>query len=155
MPRGTSHIARDPLDAHWDAEATARVVQRSRAAIKSVLMDQTVVSGVGNIYADEALHRAGVHPQAVPSRLRISRIRRVLEESRVVMLEALAQGGTSFDALYVHVNGDSGYFERSLRVYGRAGRPCGDCGETVRRIVVGARGTHFCPRCQPAQRLPR
>lgn len=155
VPRGTSHIARDPLDAHWDAEATARVVQRSRAAIKSVLMDQTVVSGVGNIYADEALHRAGVHPQAVPSRLRISRIRRVLEESRVVMLEALAQGGTSFDALYVHVNGDSGYFERSLRVYGRAGRSCGVCGEAVRRIVVGARGTHFCPRCQPAQRLPR
>ncbi|WP_101588020.1 bifunctional DNA-formamidopyrimidine glycosylase/DNA-(apurinic or apyrimidinic site) lyase [Brevibacterium jeotgali] len=155
LPRHSSHIARDPLDPHWDAEATARVVQRSRAALKSVLMDQTVVSGVGNIYADEALHRAGVHPQAVPSRLRISRIRRVLDESRIVMLEALAQGGTSFDALYVHVNGDSGYFERSLRVYGRAGRPCGVCGEHVRRIVVGARGTHFCPQCQRAQRLPR
>lgn len=154
VPRSSSHIARDPLDAHWDAEATARVVQRSRAALKSVLLNQAVVSGVGNIYADEALHRAGVHPLAVPSRMRISRIRSVLEESRIVMVEALAQGGTSFDALYVHVNGDSGYFERSLRVYGRAGRPCGVCGEIVRRIVVGARGTHFCPRCQPAQRLP-
>lgn len=155
VPRGSSHIARDPLDVHWDAEATARVVQRSGSALKSVLMNQAVVSGIGNIYADEALHRARVHPQSIPSRMRISRIRRVLEESRIVMLEALAQGGTSFDELYVHVNGESGYFERSLRVYGRVGRPCGDCGETVRRIVVGARGTHFCPRCQPAQRPRR
>jgi len=155
VPRSTSHIARDPLDARWNAEATARVVQRSRAALKSVLMNQSVVSGVGNIYADEALHRAGVHPLAVPARMRISRIRRVLDESRSVMLAALAQGGTSFDALYVHVNGDSGYFERSLRVYGRDGRPCATCGGVIRRIVVGARGTHLCPRCQPAQRPRR
>lgn len=155
VPRGSAHIARDPLDPHWDLDATARVVARSRSAIKSVLLDQTVVSGIGNIYADEALFRAGVHPLATPSRLRISRVRRALEESRVVMLEALAQGGTSFDALYVHVNGESGYFERSLRVYGRAGEPCGVCGDTVRRIVVGARGTHFCPKCQVPQRQPR
>lgn len=154
IPQGSVHIARDPLDPHWDLEATARVVARSRSSIKSVLLDQTIVSGIGNIYADEALFRAGVHPVAIPSRLRISRVRRTLEESRVVMLEALAQGGTSFDALYVHVNGESGYFERSLRVYGRAGEPCGLCGSTIRRIVVGARGTHFCPKCQAPQRLP-
>ena len=148
VPRRSSHIARDPLDPHWNAEATARVVQRSRAALKSVLMDQTVVSGVGNIYADEALHRAGVHPQAVPSRLRVSRIRRVLDESRIVMLEALAQGGTSFDALYVHVNGDSGYFARDLNVYGRSGLPCRRCGTPIVREKFTNRSSHFCPSCQ-------
>ncbi|WP_029089956.1 bifunctional DNA-formamidopyrimidine glycosylase/DNA-(apurinic or apyrimidinic site) lyase [Brevibacterium album] len=152
IPSSIAHIARDPLDPHWELEATARRMQRSRSAVKAVLMDQRVVSGVGNIYADEALHRAGVHPLAVPARTRISRLRRVLEEARTVMAEALAQGGTSFDALYVHVNGDSGYFSRSLRVYGRAGGECLQCGEPVRRIVVGGRGTHFCPRCQPPQR---
>jgi formamidopyrimidine-DNA glycosylase len=153
VPASIAHIARDPLDPHWDAEAAARRMQRSRSAVKSVLMNQTVVSGVGNIYADEALHRAGVHPLAVPARMRISRLRRVLEEARVVMGEALEAGGTSFDALYVHVNGESGYFSRALRVYGRTGEECLQCaGASISRIVVGGRSTHFCRTCQSPQR---
>lgn len=153
VPVSIAHIARDPLDPHWDAEAAARRMQRSRSAVKSVLMNQTVVSGVGNIYADEALHRAGVHPLAVPARMRISRLRRVLEEARVVMGEALEAGGTSFDALYVHVNGESGYFSRALRVYGRTGEECLQCaGASISRIVVGGRSTHFCRTCQSPQR---
>ena len=148
VPRASAHIARDPLDPHWDLETTARRIQRSTSALKSVLMDQTIVSGVGNIYADEALFRARVHPLAVPTRTRISRLRAVLMEARAVMEDALAQGGTSFDALYVHVNGDSGYFDRSLNVYGRTGEPCRVCGTAIRRIGVGGRGTHFCPTCQ-------
>ena len=148
VPRASAHIARDPLDPHWDLEVTARRIQRSTSALKSVLMDQTIVSGVGNIYADEALFRARVHPLAVPARTRISRLRAVLVEARAVMEDALAQGGTSFDALYVHVNGDSGYFDRSLNVYGRTEEPCRVCGTAIRRIGVGGRGTHFCPTCQ-------
>jgi len=148
VPAASAHIARDPLDPLWDLEVTARRIQRSTSALKSVLMDQTIVSGVGNIYADEALFRARVHPLAVPARTRISRLRAVLVEARAVMEDALAQGGTSFDALYVHVNGDSGYFDRSLNVYGRTGEACRVCGTPVRRIVVGGRGTHFCTICQ-------
>ncbi|HJG79461.1 MAG TPA: bifunctional DNA-formamidopyrimidine glycosylase/DNA-(apurinic or apyrimidinic site) lyase [Brevibacterium senegalense] len=148
VPASSAHIARDPLDPHWDLEVTARRIQRSTSALKTVLMDQTVVSGIGNIYADEALFRARVHPQAVPARTRISRLRAVLEAARAVMEAALVQGGTSFDSLYVHVNGDSGYFDRSLTVYGRTGQPCLVCGTPIRRLVVGGRGTHVCPTCQ-------
>lgn len=148
IPAGSAHIARDPLDPHWDLESTARRIQQSRSALKSVLMDQTIVSGVGNIYADEALFRARVHPLAVPARTRISRLRAVLEAARAVMEAALAQGGTSFDALYVHVNGESGYFDRSLTVYGRTGQPCHVCDTPITRLVVGGRGTHVCPTCQ-------
>jgi formamidopyrimidine-DNA glycosylase len=148
VPAASVHIARDPLDPHWDLEVTARRIQRSTSALKSVLMDQTIVSGIGNIYADEALFRARVHPLAVPARTRISRLRAVLEAARAVMEAALAQGGTSFDSLYVHVNGDSGYFDRSLTVYGRTGQPCGVCGTPIQRLVVGGRGTHVCPICQ-------
>lgn len=155
IPAPIAHIARDLLDPRIDEEAVVARLRRSRSAIKAALLDQTVVSGIGNIYADEALHAAGVHPTAQPSRLRPHRLRRVLEESRRVMEAALAQGGTSFDALYVHVNGESGYFERSLRVYGRTGQPCTACGEPIRRTVVGGRSTHFCPSCQKPQRRPR
>ena len=148
VPASSAHIARDPLDPHWDLEVTARRIQRSTSALKTVLMDQTIVSGIGNIYADEALFRARVHPRAVPARTRISRLRGVLDAARAVMEAALVQGGTSFDSLYVRVNGDSGYFDRSLTVYGRTGQPCLVCGTSIRRLVVGGRGTHVCPTCQ-------
>lgn len=152
VPEQMAHIAPDPLEAGTDLDAIARVVKTKRSAIKSVLLDQSVLSGIGNIYADEALYRARVHPLAQAARLRISRVRAVLEAAREVMLEALEQGGTSFDALYVNVNGESGYFDRSLGVYGRTGQPCLRCGTLITRLVVGGRGTHICLQCQKPQR---
>lgn len=152
VPAQMAHIAPDALEESTDLDAIARVVKMKRSAIKSVLLDQSVLSGIGNIYADEALHRARVHPLAHAARLRISRVRAVLESAREVMLEALEQGGTSFDALYVNVNGESGYFDRSLGVYGRTGQPCLRCGTLITRLVVGGRGTHICLQCQKPQR---
>lgn len=145
-------VAPDPFEPGFDPVAVARVMKRKRTAVKVALLDQSVISGIGNIYADEALFLAGVHPAAVVARVRISRVVAVVEAAREVMERALAAGGTSFDALYVHVNGESGYFERSLNVYGRAGKPCVKCGGVVRRMVLGGRGAHFCPVCQPVQR---
>lgn len=143
----------DPFEVGFSAPVVARAIARKNVAIKSTLLDQRVVSGVGNIYADEALFEAGVHPAARASRLRISRIERVLEAARDVMERALEVGGTSFDALYVNVNGESGYFERSLQVYGREGQPCVRCSTPITRVVLGGRSTHVCVRCQKPQRL--
>lgn len=138
----------DPFEDGFSVPVVARAIARKNVAIKSALLDQRVVSGVGNIYADEALFEAGVHPAARASRLRISRIERVLEAARDVMERALEVGGTSFDALYVNVNGESGYFERSLQVYGREGQPCVRCSTPITRVVLGGRSTHVCVRCQ-------
>lgn len=143
----------DPFEDGFSVPVVARAIARKNVAIKSALLDQRVVSGVGNIYADEALFEAGVHPAARASRLRISRIERVLEAARDVMARALEVGGTSFDALYVNVNGESGYFERSLQVYGREGQPCVRCSTPITRVVLGGRSTHVCVRCQKPQRL--
>ena len=143
----------DPFDDGFSVPVVARAITRKNVAMKSALLDQRVVSGVGNIYADEALFEAGVHPAARASRLRISRIEWVLEAARDVMARALEVGGTSFDALYVNVNGESGYFERSLQVYGREGQPCVRCSTPITRIVLGGRSTHVCVRCQKPQRL--
>ena len=143
----------DPFEDGFSVPVVARAIARKNVAMKSALLDQRVVSGVGNIYADEALFEAGVHPAARASRLRISRIERVLEAARDVMARALEVGGTSFDALYVNVNGESGYFERSLQVYGREGQPCVRCSTPITRVVLGGRSTHVCERCQKPQRL--
>lgn len=143
----------DPFEDGFSVPVVARVIARKNVAMKSALLDQRVFSGVGNIYADEALFEAGVHPAARASRLRISRIERVLEAARDVMARALEVGGTSFDALYVNVNGESGYFERSLQVYGREGQPCVRCSTPITRVVLGGRSTHVCVRCQKPQRL--
>ncbi|PMD05683.1 bifunctional DNA-formamidopyrimidine glycosylase/DNA-(apurinic or apyrimidinic site) lyase [Brevibacterium paucivorans] len=143
----------DPFEDGFSVPVVARAIARKNVAIKSALLDQRVVSGVGNIYADEALFEAGVHPVARASRLRISRIERALEAARDVMARALEVGGTSFDALYVNVNGESGYFERSLQVYGREGQPCVRCSTPITRVVLGGRSTHVCERCQKPQRL--
>jgi len=113
-----------------------------------VLLDQTVVSGIGNIYADEALWLARVHPERPAHAVTASSARALLDAAREVMERALAQGGTSFDALYVNVNGESGYFSRSLEAYGRAGEPCTRCGAPLRRETIGGRSTHWCARCQ-------
>ncbi|MCU4297747.1 bifunctional DNA-formamidopyrimidine glycosylase/DNA-(apurinic or apyrimidinic site) lyase [Brevibacterium permense] len=152
VPASAVHIAADPLEPAFDPEAVVGELANKRTAIKTALLDQTLVSGIGNIYADEALFRAGVHPLAVPARTRKSRLVAVLESATKVMSDALAVGGTSFDALYVNVNGESGYFDRALLVYGRGGQECVRCGTEIVKITVGGRGTHYCPVCQKPPR---
>ena len=155
LPLEIAHIARDPLDPEFDDAAFADRVRRRSAGVKRLLLDQTLVSGVGNIYADEALWRAGLHGDRPGERLTRRQVQAVLDAARAVMREALAQGGTSFDALYVNVNGESGYFDRSLDAYGQEGRPCGRCGTPIRRVAFMNRSSYFCPRCQPAPRSRR
>ena len=155
LPDEVAHIARDPLDPAFDDDAFVRRVRRRTSAVKRVLLDQTVVSGIGNIYADEALWRAQVHGARTADRLRPVQVRALLEGVRAVMTSALAQGGTSFDALYVNVNGESGYFSRSLEVYGQEGRPCSRCATAVVRVPFTNRSSYFCPRCQPVPRPRR
>lgn len=152
LPAELAHIARDPLDPEFDQAEFVRRVRRSASGIKRILLTQTVVSGVGNIYADEALWLAGLHGDRRGDRLRTADVERVLSAARTVMIAALGQGGTSFDALYVNVNGESGYFDRSLEVYGQEGEPCSRCGTPVQRVSFMNRSSFFCPRCQPPPR---
>ena len=155
IPPEIAHIARDPLDTEFDDAAFLRRVRSSESGIKRLLLNQNIVSGVGNIYADEGLWLARVHGERPGSRLRRSDVERVLAGCRQVMLEALGHGGTSFDALYVNVNGQSGYFERSLKAYGRENLPCLRCGTPIRRAMFMNRSSFFCPVCQPAPRRRR
>jgi formamidopyrimidine-DNA glycosylase len=148
LPAEIAHIARDPMDAEFDADEFARRVRRSRSGIKRLLLDQTKVSGVGNIYADESLWRAGLHGERPGRLLSRSAMLELVGHVRDVMTEALAQGGTSFDALYVNVNGQSGYFDRSLYAYGREGQACDRCGTPIRRVAFMNRSSYFCPKCQ-------
>jgi formamidopyrimidine-DNA glycosylase len=155
LPPEISHIARDPFDPAFDDDLFVAKVRVRTAGIKRLLLDQGLVSGVGNIYADEALWRAQVHGDRPGERLRPVDVRRLLAEARAVMGAALVQGGTSFDALYVNVNGGSGYFDRSLHAYGREGEACDRCGTPIRRIEFMNRSSYFCPRCQPVPRRRR
>ncbi|WP_062517365.1 bifunctional DNA-formamidopyrimidine glycosylase/DNA-(apurinic or apyrimidinic site) lyase [Demequina gelatinilytica] len=148
LPASVAHIGRDALDPALDDAAASRALRRGSRGIKQVLLDQTVVSGIGNIYADEALWLARVHPERSAHAVTPAQSREILAAAREVMGRALAQGGTSFDALYVNVNGESGYFSRSLEAYGRAGEPCSRCGSLLRRESIGGRSTHWCARCQ-------
>ncbi len=148
LPAPIAHIARDPLDPLFDQPAAVRIIRAKRTTIKRALLDQSVVSGIGNIYADEALFAAAVHYDRATSSLAARTVHRVLTAAGDVMRRALAEGGTSFDALYVNVNGESGYFERSLQVYGRAGEPCPRCGTPIRREAFMNRSSFRCPRCQ-------
>lgn len=154
-PATIAHIAPDPFDAAFDRDTVVRRIKAKDSAIKRVLLDQGVVSGIGNIYADEALWRAEVHGERPASALTKPTIGRVLDHATAVMTQALGQGGTSFDALYVNVNGASGYFDRSLHAYGQEGRPCDRCGTPIRRTHFMNRSSFFCPRCQPAPRAMR
>ncbi len=157
VPEAVKHIARDPLDEFFDPAAVRRKFLRTSSGIKKVLLDQSVISGVGNIYADEALWRARLH-YAKPARtLSAAQTRELLEAVTQVLRESLAAGGTSFDALYVNVLGESGYFERSLNAYGRAGEPCHRCAEAGRislmvREPFQNRSSYRCPHCQRAPR---
>ena len=155
LPPEIAHIARDPFDREFDVEQVADRIRRRTAGIKHLLLDQTVVSGVGNIYADEALWRARLHGDRPGDRLTRPQVRALLGEVRAVMDDALAAGGTSFDALYVDVNGASGYFERSLAAYGREDEPCARCGTPIRRVAFANRSSYFCPRCQRPPRPRR
>lgn len=157
VPEAVKHIARDPLDEFFDPAAVRRKFLRTSSGIKKVLLDQSVISGVGNIYADEALWRARLH-YAKPARtLSAAQTRELLEAVTQVLHESLAAGGTSFDALYVNVLGESGYFERSLNAYGRAGEPCHRCAEAGRTSLMVRepfqnRSSYRCPHCQRAPR---
>lgn len=152
VPEPVAHIARDPLDPRFDVESVVAVVRGKRSEIKRVLLDQSVVSGIGNIYADEALWRAELHGERIAAGLSRPAVRSLLAEVSVVMGEALHAGGTSFDALYVNINGQSGYFERSLAVYGREDEPCRRCGAPIIRDRFMNRSSYSCPRCQPKPR---
>jgi len=148
IPTQVVHIARDPLDPFFDDAAFREALRRRGSAIKRVLLDQQVISGVGNIYADESLWAAQIHPETTASRLSTPAVMRLLAEVRSVLAKALAEGGTSFDAQYVNVNGQAGYFAHSLNAYGRGGQPCPRCGGLIRREAFMNRSSHFCPRCQ-------
>ncbi|TFD55264.1 bifunctional DNA-formamidopyrimidine glycosylase/DNA-(apurinic or apyrimidinic site) lyase [Cryobacterium frigoriphilum] len=148
LPSQVAHIARDPLDPAFSAPDFYRVLARKKAGIKRVLLDQTVISGIGNIYADEALYAARLHYEQPASSLTLPRARALLAAVRTILQRALVEGGTSFDAQYVNVNGESGYFSHSLSVYGQQGTPCARCGTTIVREQFMNRGSHLCPRCQ-------
>ncbi len=152
IPALIAHIARDPMDPFFDDADFSRRLRRRDTEVKRALLDQSLISGVGNIYADESLWRARLHGQRVTSGLSRPAVAALLGHVRDVLGEALRAGGTSFDALYVNVNGESGYFDRSLAVYGQEGRPCPRCGTPVRRTAFMNRSSFWCPHCQ---RVPR
>ena len=154
VPTRLGHLGADPFEPVFDARAAAGRIRRRHTEVKRALLDQTLVSGIGNIYADESLWRARVHPRRATDKLSRTVLVDVLDTAREVMVEALAQGGTSFDALYVDVNGSSGYFGRSLDVYGRQDAPCHRCGTPVRRLTFMNRSSYVCPRCQRGPRTP-
>ncbi|EPH44927.1 bifunctional DNA-formamidopyrimidine glycosylase/DNA-(apurinic or apyrimidinic site) lyase [Streptomyces aurantiacus] len=148
LPDVIAHIARDPLDPLFDDEAFHQALRRSRTTIKRALLNQSLISGVGNIYADEALWRARLHYERPTATFTRPRTVQLLGHVRDVMNAALSVGGTSFDSLYVNVNGESGYFDRSLDAYGREDEPCRRCGTPMRRRPWMNRSSYFCPRCQ-------
>ncbi|MFI6052277.1 bifunctional DNA-formamidopyrimidine glycosylase/DNA-(apurinic or apyrimidinic site) lyase [Streptomyces violascens] len=152
LPDVIAHIARDPLDPAFDDEAFFAALRLRRTTVKRALLDQSLISGVGNIYADEALWRARLHYDRPTATLNRPKAAELLGHAREVMNEALAVGGTSFDSLYVNVNGESGYFECSLDAYGREGEPCRRCGTAMRRRAWMNRSSYFCPKCQRAPR---
>ena len=152
IPESVAHIAPDPFEPVYDQAAVVRRMKQRDSAVKRALLDQSLVSGIGNIYADEALWRAKVHGERLCSSLTKPTLSAILDRAREVMAEALGQGGTSFDSLYVNVNGASGYFDRSLHAYGRAGTPCDRCGTIMRREQFMNRSSFSCPVCQPRPR---
>ena len=148
IPTSALHIAPDPFDPSFDIDATMNNYLRRTIKIKTALLNQEIMSGVGNIYADETLWRAKIHPETLTSDLTKKKIATIIETATTVMQEAISQGGTSFDDLYINVNGESGFFEQSLNAYGQEGEPCPRCGTPIKRISFGQRSSHFCPKCQ-------
>ncbi|HWC34785.1 MAG TPA: bifunctional DNA-formamidopyrimidine glycosylase/DNA-(apurinic or apyrimidinic site) lyase [Mycobacteriales bacterium] len=155
VPVALGHVAPDPLEPAFDPGELAARLRRRRTGIKRALLDQTLVSGIGNIYADEALWRARLHFARGTDGLRRPEIERLLAAVEAVLQAAIEAGGTSFDALYVAVNGESGWFDRSLEAYGQEGRPCSRCGTSIVRVRFTNRSSYFCPKCQPRPRHGR
>jgi formamidopyrimidine-DNA glycosylase len=153
LPGEIAHIARDPMDPEFSDAAFVAALRKRHTEVKRALLDQSLISGVGNIYADEALWRAQLHGARATDKLTRPAAARLLGHVREVLAEAITEGGTSFDSLYVDVNGQSGYFERGLAVYGREGLPCKRCGAPIRREAFMNRSSYSCPRCQPRPRL--
>lgn len=148
IPQSARHIAFDPFDPHFNRTAVITRFKTRKAAIKSVILNQEIMSGVGNIYADESLWRAKIHPETPACDLSTKKIASLIDAATEVMAEAIKAGGTSFDSLYINVNGESGFFETSLAAYGQEHQPCPRCGREIRRIAFGGRSSHFCPKCQ-------
>ena len=148
IPSQVAHIARDLVDPLFDDRLFLARLRRKNTTIKRALLDQTLVSGIGNIYADEALWAARIHYDQPTATLTTPRAKALLAELRAVLAKALDEGGTSFDTQYLNVNGQSGYFAHSLRAYGQQGSPCPRCGTVLVREQFMNRGSHFCPRCQ-------
>ena len=148
IPQSALHIAVDPFDPAFKRDAVISKMKSRKAAIKSIILNQEIMSGVGNIYADESLWRAKIHPEIPASELSVKKIGALVDAATQVMSEAVEVGGTSFDAMYINVNGVSGFFETSLAAYGQEGQPCPRCGRQIRRIAFGNRSSHFCPKCQ-------
>jgi formamidopyrimidine-DNA glycosylase len=155
VPSVLAHVAPDPLEPAFDPDEFAARLRRRRTGLKRALLDQTLVSGIGNIYADESLWRARLHYARATDGMRRAEVDRLLDAVGRVLGDAIAAGGTSFDALYVAVNGESGWFDRSLEVYGQEGRPCSRCGAAIVRERFTNRSSYFCPRCQPKPRRAR
>ncbi|MEU1628377.1 bifunctional DNA-formamidopyrimidine glycosylase/DNA-(apurinic or apyrimidinic site) lyase [Streptomyces sp. NPDC020096] len=153
LPLPLAHIAPDPLEKAFDEDAFHEALRRRRTTIKRALLDQSLISGVGNIYADEALWRSKLHYDRPTAAMTRPRTAELVAHIREVMADALAAGGTSFDSLYVNINGESGYFDRSLDAYGREGEPCRRCGTPIRRRPWMNRSSYFCPRCQRPPRV--
>jgi formamidopyrimidine-DNA glycosylase len=155
VPTVLAHVAPDPLEPAFDPEEFTARLRRRRTGLKRALLDQTLVSGIGNIYADESLWRARLHYARATDGMRRAEVDRLLDAVGGVLRDAIAAGGTSFDALYVAVNGESGWFDRSLEAYGQEGRPCSRCGAAIVRERFTNRSSYFCPRCQPKPRRAR
>jgi formamidopyrimidine-DNA glycosylase len=148
IPASAQHIAPDPFDPLFDKDVTIKNYRKRNIKIKTALLNQEIMSGVGNIYADETLWRAKIHPEISTADLSAKKISTIIDFATEVMSEAINQGGTSFDDLYINVNGESGFFEQSLAAYGQEDEPCSRCGTPIKRITFGQRSSHFCPRCQ-------
>ena len=148
IPTSVAHIAYDPFEAEFNLKNVIADISSRKSAIKPAILNQEIISGIGNIYADEALWRAKIHPEIICEDLSEDEIKKLINSAKAVMKSAIKAGGTSFDQQYKNVNGASGYFSRSLSVYGRAGQPCSRCATLIRRIAFANRSSHFCPRCQ-------
>lgn len=148
IPSQAEHIARDPLDDNFDEAAVLAKFKKKNSGIKRVLLDQQTLSGVGNIYADEALWQSKMHYDQPATSLSSQKATELLAAVRKILADAVAQGGTSFDEQYKNVNGESGYFAVSLNAYGQTGEPCNRCGRPIKRENWMNRGSHFCPNCQ-------
>ena len=148
IPTSATAIAPDPFESKYDQGKVVAEINRRNVKIKTAILNQNIVSGIGNIYADESLWLAKIHPESLASVLTKSEIKRVLDCATEVMRKAIVVGGTSFDDLYINVNGESGYFDISLNAYGQEDEPCPRCGRAIKRIAFANRSSHFCPRCQ-------